>query len=212
MLLISKISKGFRGRAVFDDASLRAARGEAVVLTGANGAGKTTLLRIAAGILPPDAGDVRLCGTECRGGYSSRAYRELAGYVSSDDNSFYGMLTAKQNLDFFAGLRGLNKIPDAVLERAEMLDVSGFLDTTFAFLSKGTKQKFSFLRAFMGEPKAIFADETDAMDPASQKKADDMLSEFAGNGGIILCVGKGRAGFAAKRYLIENGRLTECER
>jgi ABC-type multidrug transport system ATPase subunit len=210
MLLISNISKKFRGRALFDDVSLRAERGEAALLTGANGSGKTTLLRIAAGILPPDSGNLRLYETECHGGYSSRAYRGLAGYVSSDENSFYGMLTAAQNLDFFARLRGLDKTPADILARAEMLGASGYLDTGFSFLSKGTKQKFSFLRAFMGDPKAIFADETDAMDAASQKTADNMLAEFAGDGGILLCVGKTRVALASKQYLIENGRLAEC--
>ena len=48
------------------DASLVVDRGEVVVLVGAAGAGKSTLLLCAAGLLKPDAGTVRWCGTAVR--------------------------------------------------------------------------------------------------------------------------------------------------
>ena len=54
------VSKGFGGRELVRDFSLKVTRGERVALVGPNGAGKTTLLRMLLGELRPDAGRVRL--------------------------------------------------------------------------------------------------------------------------------------------------------
>ncbi len=54
------ISKGFGGRLLVRDFSLKVTRGERVALVGPNGAGKTTLLRMLTGELKPDDGKVRL--------------------------------------------------------------------------------------------------------------------------------------------------------
>lgn len=210
MLLISKISKNFRGRQVLDAVSLEIGRGTAVSLSGANGAGKTTLLRIAAGIIEPDAGAIELktAGAVSLSG-KPRSYKMMTGYVSSDENSFYSALTARENMKFFAGLYGHTKTPAAVMKHAENIGAAGYLDTTFAFLSKGTKQKFSFLRAFMGSPDIIFADELDSLDVSSGEAADDIFKRFTADGGMLIRVGKKRANFASKHYILENGKLSE---
>ncbi|HET9068956.1 MAG TPA: ATP-binding cassette domain-containing protein, partial [Amaricoccus sp.] len=54
------IAKAYAGRVLVRDFSLRVARGERVALVGPNGVGKTTLVNMLIGVLPPDAGRVRL--------------------------------------------------------------------------------------------------------------------------------------------------------
>ncbi len=51
---------GALARPVLRDATFEVAPGELVALTGLPGSGKTTLLHVVAGLLPPDAGAVRL--------------------------------------------------------------------------------------------------------------------------------------------------------
>ena len=58
------LTKSFGGRRVVDDVDLAIAPGEIVGLIGHNGAGKTTILDMLSGLLPADAGQVRLDGTE----------------------------------------------------------------------------------------------------------------------------------------------------
>jgi ATP-binding cassette subfamily F protein uup len=54
------IRKAFGDRVVVEDFSTRIIRGDRVGIVGPNGAGKTTLLSMLTGILPPDAGEVKL--------------------------------------------------------------------------------------------------------------------------------------------------------
>jgi ATP-binding cassette subfamily F protein 3 len=60
MLTISKVTKSFGGRTLFEDASLQVNRGERVGLVGPNGAGKSTLFSLLLGEASPDEGRVVL--------------------------------------------------------------------------------------------------------------------------------------------------------
>jgi ATP-binding cassette subfamily F protein uup len=53
------ISKGYDGRTLIDDFSIRIARGDRVALAGPNGSGKTTMLKMLTGVLEPDSGSIR---------------------------------------------------------------------------------------------------------------------------------------------------------
>ena len=61
VLTVEKVSHGFGGRQILEDASFRLNKGEHVGLVGANGEGKTTFLNIITGNLMPDAGTVSWC-------------------------------------------------------------------------------------------------------------------------------------------------------
>lgn len=61
ILTVDKVSHGFGGRQILEDASFRLNKGEHVGLVGANGEGKTTFLNIITGNLMPDAGTVKWC-------------------------------------------------------------------------------------------------------------------------------------------------------
>jgi ATP-binding cassette subfamily F protein uup len=53
-----KVSKGFEGRPIIRDFTLRIQRGDRIGIVGPNGAGKTTLLKLLTGELKPDSGTV----------------------------------------------------------------------------------------------------------------------------------------------------------
>jgi ATP-binding cassette subfamily F protein 3 len=60
VLTVSRLSKSFGGRILFEDASLQVNRGERIALIGPNGAGKTTLFSILLELDEADTGEVTL--------------------------------------------------------------------------------------------------------------------------------------------------------
>ena len=61
VLVVEKVSHGFGGRQILEDASFRLNKGEHVGLVGANGEGKSTFLNIITGKIMPDEGNISWC-------------------------------------------------------------------------------------------------------------------------------------------------------
>ena len=74
--MLEGVSKSYGRRVVHDGLSLTLRRGERWCVMGRNGAGKTTLLRMVAGVLPPDAGSVRI-GASTKLGYFAQQSLDL---------------------------------------------------------------------------------------------------------------------------------------
>ena len=81
------------------------AAGEFYSLLGPNGAGKTTTLRMVAGLLPPDAGTIRICGIDAL--RDPVAAKRIVAWVS-DEPMIYDKLTPYEYLEFVAGLWSLD--------------------------------------------------------------------------------------------------------
>ena len=156
--------------------------GQILGVVGPNGAGKTTLLRILANLLETDSGRIKLCGHELKG---EPHHRTNIGYVSSDERSFFWRLTGRQNLEFFAGLYGINKPRDC--ERIEKLinffgleEKSGQL---FRDYSTGTRKKFALARAMIHQPGVLLLDEvTNSLDVESAQRAKSLVREYIRDG------------------------------
>lgn len=59
---VAGLTKRFGDLTVVDDLDLRVNAGEVHALLGPNGSGKTTTVRMLTALLPPDAGQARVCG------------------------------------------------------------------------------------------------------------------------------------------------------
>ena len=95
--------------------SLRVERGEIFGLLGPNGAGKTTLLKVLATLLLPSEGGARVQGADVV--REAAAVRRLVALATGDERAFYWRLSGRENLEFFAGLRGFAR--HAARRRAE---------------------------------------------------------------------------------------------
>ncbi len=146
--------------------SLAVAPGELVGLLGPNGAGKTTLLKMICGLVVPDAGDVLAFGRPVTGPELSR----LVGLVHGDERSFYWRLTARENLEFFARLYGMDRATRAevVARLLERVDLARDAERRFGDFSSGMKQRMAIARALLADPPLLLMDEpTRSLDPVS---------------------------------------------
>ena len=185
---MESVRKSFNGAPVLSIDRLEIPKGAQWVVTGASGSGKTTFLYVAAGILAPDAGVVRVAGcaiTELSEAARDRWRAEKIGFVFQTFNLLQGF-TAVENV--LLGMLFAGK-PD--LARAEaLLDRVGLGDHMYRpprELSVGQQQRVAIARALANRPEIILADEpTGNLDPKTGDTIVALLKEVCAEGGETL--------------------------
>ena len=104
-LTVSGVSRHYGRRLALNGVSLTLRSGELVGLLGPNGAGKSTLLGLLATLIEPSKGSVRYGDSTARD--AGVGLRSQIGFLSHD-LQLYSELTARENLEFFAALYGLD--------------------------------------------------------------------------------------------------------
>jgi ABC-2 type transport system ATP-binding protein len=150
------------------DLSFSATAGEVLVLVGPNGSGKTTALKLVSTMLLPDAGSVRVAGSDTlRDG--GRVRRQV-GIAIATERSFFPRLSARENLEFFAAL---DEVPPH--ERSQRIEdvlrntgLSEQADTLVIKFSSGMYQRLGIARALVKRPAVLLLDEpTRSLDAGS---------------------------------------------
>jgi len=181
-LAVRGLTKTFRRRKrqvrALRGVSFSVERGSVFGLIGANGSGKSTLIRTLCTLVLPDEGDVRVFGFDVV--RESMPARQLINRVSVDP-SFFGQLSALENLLFFGRVYGLTA--GEIRRRApEILDRLG-LDRSHQRalvkeLSRGQQQKIAVARAFLTSPVLMLLDEpTTGLDPRSKRDVQAFVRE-----------------------------------
>jgi ABC-type multidrug transport system ATPase subunit len=156
-ITITDLSKGFEKKEVLRGLSLALHPGTVFGLVGLNGAGKTTLIRILLGLLRADSGACSVLGHD-PAKQEKKLYKQIG--VILEHNGFFGNLTARENLAFFAEARGVS--PAAVREYFEQYWADTALGTdnrSVKYLSRGQKMQCALCRAFLGWPALYLFDE-----------------------------------------------------
>ena len=173
-----------------DDVSLTVERGSIVGLLGPNGAGKTTLIKCALGIVLPDAGSVRVFGTDVGGSSRRAAYADVDAMLEGARNDYW-RLTVRENLRYFATISGVD--PDSVADRhdrlLERLDLADKADTAVRDLSRGMKGKVSLASVLAGGAELVFLDEpTLGLDVEGSRTLRRELRRLAVEEGLTVVV------------------------
>lgn len=170
-----------------ENVDLRLKSGETLAVLGTNGAGKTTLIKLAANLLLPTAGELRVCGLDCRS--RGGEIRSKVGLATADERSFYWRLSPRRNLEFFAALRGMNTGETArrLGELEERLGLGAFLDLPFSDLSSGMRQRVGLARALLHRPQLLLLDEpTHSLSPEAVLEVDRLIAEQSKEGCAVL--------------------------
>jgi ABC-2 type transport system ATP-binding protein len=154
--------------------------GEVFGFLGPNGAGKTTTIRLLLGLLRPSAGRSSVLGhdswLEAPAAHAGLAY-------TSSDPAYLGQLSAGDQLDYMARLRGL--ATGAWRPIAERLELDPKVQVRK--LSRGNRQKVGVVQAFMGEEPLLVMDEpTSGLDPLMQREFLTMVSEVRATGRTVF--------------------------
>jgi ATPase subunit of ABC transporter with duplicated ATPase domains len=164
---LAGVSKRYGARVVHDGLSMTIRRGERWCVMGKNGAGKTTLLRMVAGVLPPDAGQVKL-GASLKLGYFAQQALDLL------DPSFtvWEQIQSDFPHESVGALRNL----------LGAFQFSGDeTDKKVRALSGGEKSRLVMARMLYDPPNFLVLDEpTNHLDLATKEMLVDALKDFDG--------------------------------
>jgi ABC-2 type transport system ATP-binding protein len=161
---VSKVVKVYGEQRALDEVSFGIVPGEIVGLLGPNGAGKSTLMKIITCFIPPDSGEVKVCGHDIF--EESILVREKVGYLP-EHNPLYLDMYVREYLEFVAGIHKLG--PATRAKVAEMIEITGLAveqKKKIGALSKGYRQRVGLAQALIHDPEVLILDEpTSGLDP-----------------------------------------------
>ncbi|MBP6071109.1 MAG: ABC transporter ATP-binding protein [Aeromonas sp.] len=183
---LTGLTKRFGERVALNAISATIPTGGITGLVGPDGAGKSTLLRLLAGLLVPEAGEIRVLGLDpVREG---DALRQRLGYMPQQFG-LYEDLSVQENLSLYADLRGVLE-PERTSTLARLLaftDLARFTARPAGKLSGGMKQKLGLACALLGTPDVLLLDEPGVgVDPISRRALWQMVRELAEGGMTVL--------------------------
>jgi len=186
MIEVKAISKSFGEVKAVKEVTFTAPNNQVTALLGANGAGKTTSLRMIYSLITPDAGQVLIDGIDPK--EQPEAARKLLG-VLPDTRGLYLRLTARENIEYFGQLHGMND--DDIKSRTESLvkdlRMEDFIDRKTDGFSQGQRVKVAIARALVHDPQNIILDEpTNGLDVMSTRGVRAFLNKEKQRGKCIL--------------------------
>jgi ABC-2 type transport system ATP-binding protein len=180
------VVKRYGSALALDHVDLEIHEGEIVGLLGPNGAGKTTLIHTLMGMIPFDKGSIQLFGSTNK--VFGNENKQKMGLVTQELTVFEE-LTAKENLDFFAGVYGIKgeERKQRVQEALEFVGLSSRANKPPSKFSGGMKRRLNIACALTHRPKLLIMDEpTVGIDPQSRNHILETVKKLQQHGTTIL--------------------------
>lgn len=167
---------------VLEGCSFACAAGSVHALVGGNGSGKSTILRVAAGILRPSRGRVRLGAPDVRDGRATRAL------LPQDPEALLPAPTVFENLMSWSGIGDYGEDDaSAMLERLGLVPAGDYLARDPMDLSGGQRQLVALAKVLLVRPALLLADEpTLGLDVPSRRVVARELRGIAQSGSAVL--------------------------
>ena len=189
---LSQVVTRFGDHVVHQGIDLTVQRAEIFAIIGGSGSGKSTLLREMILLHRPDAGSIRVLGSDLAqlDEASARALRQRWG-VMFQHGGLFGSLTIQQNIGL--PLREHTRLDDALIDQlsAWKLSLVGLPPEVGAQLpselSGGMLKRASLARALALDPELLFLDEpTAGLDPVSAAGVDELVLHLRDQFGLTV--------------------------
>ena len=186
MIELSDLRKTFGAVKAVDGVSFTARDGEITGLLGPNGAGKTTTLRMLYTLMKPETGHISVDGVDITKDPDS-ARRKLG--VLPDARGLYKRLTARENIEYFGRLHGLDESTlkqrtDALIASLGIEDIAGRRTEGF---SNGQRVKTAIARALVHDPRNVLLDEpTNGLDVMATRALRKFMLQLRAEGRCVL--------------------------
>lgn len=156
------LTKKYHNQTAVDQLNLHVPKGKIYALLGRNGAGKTTTMKMLLNLVRPSGGSLYLFG-ESISHFGKKNYHRIGSIIEAP--AFYENLTAKENLEILARLRGRHR-QDTIENALFVVNLDWKSKKLFREYSLGMKQRLGLAAAIMHEPELLILDEPmNGLDP-----------------------------------------------
>ncbi len=186
MIAIDGLHKRFGDVHAVRGVTFTAVDGTVTGLLGPNGAGKTTTLRMLSGLMRPDAGSIRVDDADVVA--DPVGAQRVMGQLP-DSRGLYPRLTAREHVEYFAQLHGLDRAAtrarvSALLAR---LGLEPLADRRVAGFSQGERTKVALARALVHAPRNVILDEpTNGLDVMSTRAVREVIRGLREEGCCVV--------------------------
>ena len=185
-IVIDGLKKEYGKRAAVNAISLNVEQGTLFSLLGVNGAGKTTTIKMLTGLTRPTSGEAYVMGRSIN---TELAKVKRLVSVSPQETAVAPNLTVRENLEFIAGIYGMDRKhtkekTDELVREFSMEEVEKSKAKT---LSGGWQRRLSIAMALITEPKILFLDEpTLGLDVIARRELWQIINSVKKNVTIVL--------------------------
>ncbi len=177
--------KAFDRNQVLRGVSLALLKGTTLAVMGGSGVGKTVLLRLCAGLIRPDAGEIRLFERDIEHLREEALLplRRRTGFVFQGA-ALFDSLSVFENVAY--PLRehtswSEGEITDRIHRLLSLVGLPGTDSLLPAELSGGMKKRVGIARALVLEPEVVFFDEpTAGLDPTNARLVAELIAQLRG--------------------------------
>src|SRR5579862_1351145 len=197
---------GFDEGDILRGLSFRVAPQETKVLVGETRTGKTLALKLAAGLLKPTGGHVRVLGRDV-GAMSEAellAFRRQIGFVFQE-GALFDSLTVADNVSYRLREDGVDpdEIEQRVREALRFVEMEDTLEELPDELSGGMRRRVSIARALVSRPPIMLYDSpTAGLDPVTSQTIMTLILRLRDNQGVtsLLATHRLQDGFGLANY------------
>lgn len=186
MIQVTGLVKSFGSRRVLDGIDLSIDKGAGFVIIGRSGVGKSVFLKMLLRLIWPEAGTIRVDGSEVLKMSMPELYRyRLKFGVLFQGSALFDSLTVEENVAF--GLREHTRMPASevrarVAECLEQVELPGIEKKMPSELSGGMKKRVALARAISMKPEILLFDEpTSGLDPITSGAINRLMIQLKVN-------------------------------
>jgi phospholipid/cholesterol/gamma-HCH transport system ATP-binding protein len=192
LVVFRDVRLGFDEGEVLRGISFEIAPGETKVLLGESGSGKTLILKLAAGLVRPDSGTIRVMGQDIGAMTETEllGFRRKIGFVFQE-GALFDSLSVADNVAFRLSEDKTDEaeIDERVREALRFVEMEQAIDKFPDELSGGMRRRVSIARALVDRPSIVFYDSpTAGLDPVTSQTIITLIMRLRDTLGVTSTV------------------------
>jgi phospholipid/cholesterol/gamma-HCH transport system ATP-binding protein len=201
-----RVRIGFEEGDILRGVSFEVQQRETLVLLGETGTGKTLSLKLAAGLLRPSEGNIRVLGRDV----SSMAERDLLAFRRQmgfvfQEGALFDSMTVGDNVAYRLIEDGVKdeEIERRVMEVLRFVELEHTMDLFPSELSGGMRRRVSIARALINQPPIVLYDSpTAGLDPVTSQTIITLILQLRDVYGVtaLLATQRLQDGFALANF------------